>query len=142
MIALSALGWRPQKRGSRTAVNAPGLQATFPATHAAAPPPTRTAPRSSPRVTLPAAEFPPRHIAEWYRLRWQIELAFKRMKSILNFGQLPKHAPASCRAWLHGKLLVALLVERLIVHAETLSPWGYPFDPAPESLAGDPVHAS
>lgn len=92
-------------------------------------------------TTLPAAEFPAQRIAAWYRLRWQIELAFKRMKSILNFGQLPKHVPASCRAWLHGKLLVALLVERLIVHAETLSPWGYPLHPAPESLAGDAVHA-
>ena len=92
-------------------------------------------------TTLPAAEFPAQRIAEWYRLRWQIELAFKRMKSILNFGQLPKHVPASCRAWLHGKLLVALLVERLILHAETLSPWGYPLHPAPQSLAGDAVHA-
>jgi hypothetical protein len=92
-------------------------------------------------TTLSATEFPPRRVAEWYRLRWQIELAFKRMKSILNFGQLPKHAAASCRAWLHGKLLVALLVERLIVHAETLSPWGYPLDPAPEPLARDTVHA-
>lgn len=93
-------------------------------------------------TTLPAAEFPARRIAEWYRLRWQIELAFKRMKSILNLGQLPKHAPASCRAWLHGKLLVALLVERLIVHAETFSPWGYPLHPTPEPLAGDAVPAS
>jgi hypothetical protein len=92
-------------------------------------------------TTLPAGEFPARRIVEWYRLRWQIELAFKRMKSILNFGQLPKHVAASCRAWLHGKLLVALLVERLIVHAETLSPWGYPLPPTPESLARDTVHA-
>jgi len=92
-------------------------------------------------TTLPAAEFPPELIAAWYRLRWQIELAFKRMKSILSLGQLPKHVPASSRAWLHGKLLVTLLVERLIRHAEALSPWGYPLDPAPESLARDEVHA-
>jgi hypothetical protein len=92
-------------------------------------------------TTLPAAEFPAQRIAEWYRLRWQIELAFKRMKSILNLGQLPKHVPASCRAWLHGKLLVALLVERLIIHAEALSPWGYPLHPTPQSLARDAVHA-
>jgi hypothetical protein len=68
-------------------------------------------------------------------------LAFKRLKSILSCGQLPKHVAASCRAWLHGKLLVALLVERLMVHAETLSPWGYPLHPAPQSRAGDAVHA-
>jgi len=61
-----------------------------------------------------------------YRLRWQIELAFKRLKSILSLGHLPKHDPESCKAWLHGKLLVALLVERIYQEAESLSPWGYP----------------
>ena len=61
-----------------------------------------------------------------YRMRWQIELAFKRLKSILNLGHLPKHDPESCKAWLHGKLLVALLVERIYREAESFSPWGYP----------------
>ncbi len=76
-------------------------------------------------TTLPAAEFSPERVLEWYRLRWQVELAFKRMKSLMELGQLPKHAAASCKAWLHGKLLVALLVERLIREAEAFSPWGY-----------------
>ncbi len=49
-----------------------------------------------------------------YRLRWQIELAFKRLKSLTGFGHLPKHDPASCRAWLYGKLLVGLLVESMV----------------------------
>jgi hypothetical protein len=60
-----------------------------------------------------------------YRVRWQIELAFKRMKSIMGLGHLPKWAEASARAWIHGKLLIALLVERLLDEAETVSPWGY-----------------
>lgn len=77
-------------------------------------------------TTLPAAEFSPRRILNWYRLRWQVELAFKRMKSLMGLGQLPKHAEASCKAWMHGKLLVALLIERLIQEADTFSPWGYP----------------
>lgn len=49
-----------------------------------------------------------------YRLRWQIELAFKRMKSLTGFGHLPKNDPVSCRAWLYGKLLVGLLVESMV----------------------------
>lgn len=61
-----------------------------------------------------------------YRARWQIELAFKRLKSILNLGHLPKKDPESCKAWLHGKLVVALLVERIHQEAESISPWGYP----------------
>ena len=64
-------------------------------------------------------------ILEFYRCRWQIELSFKRLKSILGLGHLPKKNPASARAWLHGKLLTSLLVERMIQTAETFSPWGY-----------------
>ena len=74
-------------------------------------------------------------VLELYRCRWQIELAFKRMKSILGLGHLPKQDPESCRAWLHGKLFVSLLVERLVETAKTLSPWGYPLGETPESLA-------
>ncbi len=74
-------------------------------------------------------------VLEWYRCRWQIEWALKRLKSILGLGHLPKHDPESCRAWLHGKLFVSFLVERLVAAAKTLSPWGYPLAEAPESLA-------
>ena len=47
------------------------------------------------------------------------------MKSILGLGHLPKKDPATARAWLHGKLLPRLLVERMIQAANTFSPWGY-----------------
>ena len=72
---------------------------------------------------------------ELYRSRWQIELAFKRMKSILGLGHLPKKDPESCRAWLHGKLFTSLLVERLIGAARTLSPWGYELGRPTEPMA-------
>jgi len=74
-------------------------------------------------------------VLSWYRCRWQIELMFKRMKSILGLGKLPKRRADSCRAWLHGKLLVALLLERLLDAAELFSPWGYELLPATQSLA-------
>ena len=73
-------------------------------------------------------------ILELYRRRWQIELNFKRMKTILGLGHLPKKDPASARAWLHGKLLTSLLVERTIQAANAFSPWGYAL-PAPLPLA-------
>ena len=75
-------------------------------------------------TSLPAATGA-EEILEFYRCRWQIELSFKRLKSILGLGHLPKRDPASARAWLHGKLLTGLLVERMIEAAETFSPWGY-----------------
>jgi hypothetical protein len=67
-------------------------------------------------------------VLSWYRCRWQIELCFKRMKSLLGLGALPKKREDSCRAWLHGKLLIALLLERLLDEAEHFSPWGYELD--------------
>jgi len=73
-----------------------------------------------PRDAMTAAE-----VMQLYRVRWQIELAFKRMKSIMGLGQLPKTSDASARAWIHGKLFIACLIERLLQEAETFSPWGY-----------------
>ena len=61
-----------------------------------------------------------------YRGRWQIELVFKRLKSLLGVGELAKYDPASAKAWLQAKLLTALLLERLEREAFLFSPWGYP----------------
>jgi len=59
------------------------------------------------------------------------------MKSILGLGHLPKKDPASARAWLHGKLFVSLLVERMVDAAQAFSPWGYRLDAATQSGEGD-----
>ena len=53
-----------------------------------------------------------------YRYRWQVELYFKRLKSILNYGELPKKSEKSIYAWLNGKLMVALLIESMLSHAD------------------------
>jgi hypothetical protein len=76
-------------------------------------------------------------ILEIYRLRWQIELVFKRFKQLAQLGHLPKEDEESCKAWLYGKLFIALLTERLVQRAESFSPWGYDVAPAqgPKSLA-------
>lgn len=87
-------------------------------------------------TTLPPA-FSSTSILDLYRLRWQIELAFKRMKSLLGLGHLPKKDPTSARAWLHGKLFVSLLVERMVEAANSFSPWGYRLDATPEPLERD-----
>jgi hypothetical protein len=69
-----------------------------------------------------------------YRARWQIELCFKRLKSLLRLGHLPKRNDDSARAWMEGKLLTVLLIERLIDEARFFSPWGFDGS-APQSLA-------
>ena len=78
-------------------------------------------------TTIPSSILAAPEILELYLARWQIETCFKRLKSIMGFGHLPKHDPQSCRAWLYGKLVVALLAERLVDSAQRFSPWGYPF---------------
>jgi hypothetical protein len=75
-------------------------------------------------TTLPV-EITAVQIMETYRLRWQIELEFKRLKSLIALGHLKKHDAQAARSWLQGKLLVALLIARMIAHAERVSPWGY-----------------
>jgi hypothetical protein len=55
-------------------------------------------------------------------MRWQIELAFKRMKSLLGLGKLKKVEPAGARAWLQGKLLIACLIEKMIAVGDLFSP--------------------
>lgn len=86
-------------------------------------------------TTTPDTALKPRQVMDLYRLRWQIELTFKRMKSILGLGHLPQWSDASARAWIHGKLFIALRVEQLLWEAEDFSPWGYRLDAAPQPLA-------
>jgi hypothetical protein len=93
-------------------------------------------------TSLPETEYAADVVVELYRLRWQIELTFKRMKSLLGLGRLPKHTDASARAWLHGKLFAALLTERLIEEASLFSPWGYGLETSPQPLARDVVHGA
>lgn len=71
-------------------------------------------------TTLPADT-----VLEWYRVRWQIELSFKRLKGLTHLGHLPKYDDQSVRAWLYGKLFVALLTQKLVRVGRELSPWGY-----------------
>jgi len=73
-------------------------------------------------------------ILELYRARWQIELCFKRLKSLLQLGHLAKTSDKSARAWIEGKLLTVLLVEQLLAEARLFSPWGFA-RATPKSLA-------
>ena len=79
-----------------------------------------------------------------YRARWQIELTFKRFKSLLGLGHLHNKNPESAKAWLYGKLLAACLIEALAVVSERFFPWGYPLGKkAPlmeKHLEGDRSH--
>ena len=51
-------------------------------------------------------------MAALYRLRWQIELAFKRWKSLAGLERLPAKDPALARSWIYARLIAALLAEK------------------------------
>jgi len=90
-------------------------------------------------TTLANSAFDCRTILQLYCARWQIELCFKRMKSLFRLGHLPKRNDASARAWIQAKLLTVLMIERLIKEAIFFSPWGFPIS-APQPMEG--VHRS
>ena len=64
-------------------------------------------------TSLPAKGYKAKDILAVYRLRWQIELAFKRLKSLLHMDKLPTRAEPTSRSWLYAHLIVALLSDDL-----------------------------
>ncbi len=76
-------------------------------------------------TSLPAEDFSASQVLRLYRCRWQVELAFKRLKSLLGAGHVPKSDDESARAWMQAKILTSLLLERLLLEAKIFSPWGY-----------------
>jgi hypothetical protein len=61
--------------------------------------------------SLDDLDFPTGDVLEFYRLRWQIELVFKRLKSLLHLDQLPAKDPDLARCWIYAKIIAALLLE-------------------------------
>ena len=68
-------------------------------------------------TSLDNTEITTEEVLELYRYRWQVELYFKRLKSILDYGELPKKKEESIFSWLNGKLMIALLIEKIISKA-------------------------
>jgi hypothetical protein len=64
-------------------------------------------------TSLPRNGYSARAILAVYRLRWQIELAFKRLKSLLHIDRLPTHTERGSRSWLYAHLVLALLCDDL-----------------------------
>jgi len=65
-------------------------------------------------TSLPAGEFSTDDIFALYRLRWRIELAFKRLKSLIGLKSPPGEDERSAKPYVLAHLLVILLLEPLI----------------------------
>jgi Transposase DDE domain len=71
-------------------------------------------------------DIPAGEICAVYRLRWQIELAFKRLKSLLNIDRLPTWTEAGSLSWLYSHLIFALLTDDIcqeILESPPSGPW-------------------
>ena len=75
-------------------------------------------------------------VLQLYRLRWQIEMKFKTLKSLFHLDSVPARNDESLRVYILAKLLVALLIDSLLDEADSFSPWGYPIT-AGQQLASD-----
>jgi len=64
-------------------------------------------------TSLPVDGYPAAEVLAAYRLRWQIELAFKRLKSLLHIDKLPARTELGARSWLYPHLILALLCDDL-----------------------------
>jgi hypothetical protein len=64
-------------------------------------------------TTLPREQAPMAVLVSWYSVRWQIELLFKRCKSLLHLDQLTRGRDALVAVQIWARILVALLIERL-----------------------------
>lgn len=62
-------------------------------------------------TSLPAERATATEVVKLYRMRWQVELAFKRLKSLGGFADLQASDPRLARAWLLAHLIAAVLIE-------------------------------
>jgi hypothetical protein len=57
-----------------------------------------------------------------FRVRWQIELLFKRLKSQLDLKDLPTRKGPTARSWLLLKFLAAAVAQQMLIPIEPFSP--------------------
>jgi len=65
-------------------------------------------------ITSLGKDVLPEQLLDLYRTRWQIEIAFKRLKSLFRYNEMPARKTENIKTWFYGKLLLAALCETLV----------------------------
>ena len=73
-------------------------------------------------TTTPRNRLSTKRCLHAYQLRWQIELQFKRWKSLCDFDHLPNYRGDTILAWLYAKVLLGLLMDRMATSAKEVFP--------------------
>ena len=74
-------------------------------------------------TTLPKELADTLDILEIYRIRWQVEMSFKRVKGIVSLGETLARDMDLCECKILAKLLTLLLIQ---AYESSFFPWGYP----------------
>lgn len=74
-------------------------------------------------TSLAPDAFPTADVLALYRLRWRVELGFKRLKSLIGLAAPPGKDPRSARAYVLAHLLMILLLEPLVDEFEDSPRW-------------------
>ena len=65
-------------------------------------------------VLATSLDYTNEQILEIYRVRWQVEMVFHRLKSLFGYGDIPSKQPETAKAWFYGKLFLAALCEKIM----------------------------
>ena len=76
-------------------------------------------------TSLPVKQYSTDDVLALYRLRWRIELAFKRLKSLIELKKPPGIDERSAKPWVLAHLLMILLLEPLVDALEDSPRWAY-----------------
>jgi len=93
-------------------------------------------------VTSLDANVSPEEVLELYRMRWQVELAFKRLKSLGHLDDIRARDPRLAHAYILCKLIGAILIDEFSEAYLAFSPWGYRIRPRPRLAMARPAHPS
>jgi len=75
-------------------------------------------------TNLPLETWPNHLVLFLYRARWQVEIAFKRLKSLLHFDHLRAKDTQLAQAYIFSKIIIALILDQKIHQISTLqSEW-------------------
>ena len=86
-------------------------------------------------ITSLPAEISAAEILSCYRLRWQVELVFKRLKPLLRSGSIPAKTEEAGKVWINGKILLSLLTEKYLGDIDFSPSWNIRREP--EHMEGD-----
>lgn len=70
-------------------------------------------------TTVPNLKLTAEQLVELYRLRWQVELEFKRAKSLTGLDKLPNFLPETIASWIAAKLLLQQILRAVAARCST-----------------------